>query len=95
VQSYPRLGVKIPSLHLLILKFFLLLCVQIEEEEEEEEEEETSEMIAPIPKEDTNPPPSLIPVNLDFEYQLSPVPQMIIKVPVSLLVINSTSTTKH
>ncbi len=37
--------------------FFLLLCVQIEEEEEE-----TSEMIDPIPKEDTNPPPSLIPV---------------------------------
>jgi len=59
VQSCPRLGVKIPSLHLLILKFFLLLCVQIEEEEEEEE---TSEMIDPIPKEDTNPPPSLIPV---------------------------------
>jgi hypothetical protein len=27
-----------------------------------EEEEETSEMIDPIPKEDTNPPPSLIPV---------------------------------
>jgi hypothetical protein len=59
VQSYPRLGVKIPSLHLLILKFFLLLCVQIEEEEEEEE---TSGMIDPIPKEDTNPPPNLIPV---------------------------------
>ncbi len=58
MQSYPRLGVKIPSLHLLILKFFLLLCVQIEEEEEEE----TSEMIDPIPKEDTNPPLSLIPV---------------------------------
>jgi hypothetical protein len=49
--------VKIPSLHLLILKLYLLLCVQIEEEEEE-----TSEMIDPIPKEDTNPPPSLIPV---------------------------------
>ncbi len=57
MQSYPRLGVKIPSLHLLILKLYLLLCVQIEEEEEE-----TSEMIDPIPKEDTNPPPSLIPV---------------------------------
>jgi hypothetical protein len=61
MQSYPRLGVKIPSLHLLILKLFLLLCVQIEEEEEEEEEE-TSEMIDPIPKQDTNPPPNLIPV---------------------------------